>query len=137
MNHILQSPAESLIQQTLQSSNTIKTLQDLLNFISSDEKESLLEFGLKLAQQLPKPPQLPYRWIEKNWQDIYASWCQATNKKPVITNTKWENHPQRSEWLEIINQQGTSALIFHAGEFDVERDDFVKWAVANNLIEWN
>ncbi|MEO0970355.1 MAG: hypothetical protein AAFX80_19030 [Cyanobacteria bacterium J06639_18] len=47
---------------------------DFIQTLSEGERESFLEFGKKKANQLPKPPELPLKWIEVNFKELHEQW---------------------------------------------------------------
>ncbi|BAZ33656.1 hypothetical protein NIES4074_61700 (plasmid) [Cylindrospermum sp. NIES-4074] len=104
------------------------------NSLSKTERESFEKFGLEKARKLPKPPELPQKWFEKNWEAIATEWEKSRGKMSTNQSQKWENHPQREEWLDKIRELGP--LGFRAEDMPNEklRAEFVAWAEANNLI---
>ncbi|NJO65495.1 MAG: hypothetical protein HC836_47600 [Richelia sp. RM2_1_2] len=55
---------------------------DNIQTLSEEERESFLEFGKKKASQLPKPPQLPIKWIQTHHEELYSEWrAQIKNQK--------------------------------------------------------
>ncbi|BAZ71264.1 hypothetical protein NIES4106_60610 (plasmid) [Fischerella sp. NIES-4106] len=127
-----QLPSESLTQHESQNSKINKTYLDFLDSLSEGNRESFLEFGKKKASQLPRPPELPLKWIESNFEELAAQWRKTPNG--AATNSKWENDPRRQEWLDKIRSLGFGTFIYESGKRDKEREEFFKWANANNLI---
>ena len=123
---------KTLTKQGLQKPKTIKTYSDFKDSLSERERESFLEFGKKRANQLPYPPQLPLRWIEKNWEEIAKGWRKSRGEK-FIPSSRWETDPRTAEWLAIC-EKTKNALEFASG--DKEKIDFVKWANINRKFSW-
>lgn len=114
-----------------------KTYKDFKDSLSVEERESFEKFGLKMASDLPDPPQLPKKWVAKNWEEIRDKWLLSTNKPLTTQTNKWENHPSRAEWLQIINTDGAvSFMCDEEGNVDPQRKEFYEWAEASNLIKW-
>lgn len=110
---------------------TINTYSNFINPLSETEREKFLEFGLKKAAELPKPPALPKRWVERNWQELSAEF-----KKSVPPSLQdWSQHPRRDEWIEQI-RQGRPRFVAQGGppEDRETRRQFAQWAEANNLV---
>src|SRR4028119_956444 len=57
-----------------------------LSSLSQEEREKFLEFGLKKAAELPKPPTLSQKWVERNWQELAAEFEKSN---PMTTKTDW------------------------------------------------
>lgn len=112
------------------SSQTINTYSNFINSLSKTEREKFLEFGLKKAADLPKSPTLPKKWIERNWQELFAEF-----KKFASSPTDWSQHPRREEWIEQIRQGRPRFVALGGPEEDREiRRQFAEWAEANNLV---
>ncbi|WP_206757775.1 hypothetical protein [Scytonema hofmannii] len=112
-----------------------QSLDQLLNnsLSNEQERESFIEFGKKKASELPKPPGLTLSWIKKHFTELFDIWQKQSG---VITNqasNKWENHPQKEEWLNKIRTIGFGAFIVENG-FDEQRKAFFVWASASNII---
>ncbi|WP_066425123.1 hypothetical protein [Anabaena sp. 4-3] len=114
--------------------HTIHTYSDFINTLSDSEREDFLKFGEQKALQLPHPPQLPRRWVETNWEELSSQWRKSKGQASLAQNSKWENHPQREEWLEKIRQLGPVG--FQAEDMTNQklRREFYLWADANKLI---
>lgn len=113
------------------SSKTINTYSDFINSLSETEREKFLEFGLKKAAELPKPPALPKKWVERNWQELSAEF-----EKSVLPSAQdWSQHPHRDEWIEEIRQGRPRFVALGGPEEEREiRRQFAEWAEANNLV---
>jgi hypothetical protein len=118
----------------LQNSKINKTYSDFKDSLSDSERESFLDFGKKKAAQLPHPPELPQRWIEKNFDELRSQWYKSAGKVSPAQSTKWENDPRRNEWLDKIRSFGFAAFIYENGDLDKERKEFYDWANSNNVI---
>ncbi|TBR56465.1 hypothetical protein B4U84_29740 [Westiellopsis prolifica IICB1] len=122
--------------QQAESSEPPDLIQDLyqsfINSLSEGERESFLEFGKKKAAQLPRPPELPLKWIESNFEELAAQWRKTPSG--AATNSKWENDPRHQEWMDKIRSLGFGTFIYESGKRDKEREEFFRWANANNLI---
>ncbi len=134
---ISHSQAETQSQQSSCNSkiNKInKTYLDFKDSLSEEERESFLEFGLKLASQLPRQPQLPLKWVEKNWEDLRIQWEKSQGRVSSVKSSKWENHPQREEWLEKIRHLGPVGFQAEDMPNQKMRREFYMWANANKLV---
>lgn len=111
-----------------------KTYKDFIDSLSEREREKFLEFGLKKAAKLPKPPTLPQKWVQQNFQELYSQFRQKVGEG-VVSTQNWENHPRRDEWLLEMRTKGTGAFIGLAPERErSERLKFREWAKTNNRI---
>jgi len=117
--------------------HTIQTYKTYTDSLSESERESFLEFGKKKASELPKPPTLISNWIKTHWEDLRSQWEKSQGKVSASQSSKWDNHPQRKEWLEKIRQLGPAG--FQAEDMPNQkiRREFYVWADANNLIWGN
>jgi len=103
-----------------------------LSSLSQEEREKFLEFGLKKAAELPKPPTLSQKWVERNWQELAAEFEKSN---PMTTKTDWSQHLQRDEWIEQIRQGRPRFIALGGPEEEREvRRQFAEWAEANNLV---
>lgn len=118
------------------ASQTIQTYTDFKDSLSDAERESFKKFGEEMARALPNPPQLLSKWIAKNWEEISNAWRETTGQPSTAQNNKWENHPNKQEWLQKINTLGFGVFIIENGDFDDERKEFVDWADSKGLIEY-
>jgi hypothetical protein len=103
------------------------------NSLSEIERESFLDFGKKKAAQLPRPPELPERWIQKNWEELAAQWYKSKGQSSPAQSSKWENDPRRGDWLAVI-EETANPLEFAAG--DAEKLAFVKWCKETKQFSW-
>ncbi|GFE72259.1 helix-turn-helix domain-containing protein [Chroococcus sp. FPU101] len=127
----LETP-ETLSEAVSSSPQTIQTYSDFIKTLSEDERESFLEFGKKKAAQLPKPPELPLKWIEKNFDDLRSLYEKQNGI--VRCSHRWENDHRRLEWLDKIRSLGFAAFIYEDGKLNFERKEFYEWANSKNLI---
>lgn len=126
---------EPLPNKDSSSLRSNKTYLDFKDSLSEGEREKFLEFGLKKAAELPKPPTLPQKWVEQNYHELYEQFKKTPEGKKFVTTQDWANHPNRNEWLEQI-RQGKPRFIAQGGP-EKERQircQFADWAEANNLI---
>jgi hypothetical protein len=94
-------PAQGKNSKVLQ---TIQTYQTFTNSLSESEREKFLEFGLKKATELPKPPALPKKWIERNWQELREEFKKPLSPTPSVDPTvlEREEQEQRSAVLQEL-----------------------------------
>jgi hypothetical protein len=130
-------PPEPPTSKASEVPHTIQTYQTYTDSLSESERESFLEFGKKKASELPKPPTLISNWIKTHWEDLRSQWEKSQGKVSASQSSKWDNHPQREEWLEKIRQLGPAG--FQAEDMPNQkiRREFYVWADANNLIWGN
>ncbi len=88
-----------------------QTYTDFIQTLSDGEREKFLEFGLKKAAELPKPPALPKKWIERNWQELSAEFSVASQTPNQIDPAVLEREQQeqisatRRELTELLHRQ--------------------------------
>jgi hypothetical protein len=130
-------PPEPAPSKASEVPHTIQTYKTYTDSLSESERESFLEFGKKKASELPKPPTLISNWIKTHWEDLRSQWEKSQGKVSASQSSKWDNHPQREEWLEKIRQLGPAG--FQAEDMPNQkiRREFYVWADANNLIWGN
>ncbi|AVH74413.1 hypothetical protein [Nostoc sp. 'Lobaria pulmonaria (5183) cyanobiont'] len=102
------------------------------NSLSEGERENFIEFGKKKAAQLPKAPELPLKWIEKNFDELRSQWYKSTGKVSPVQSAKWETDPRTRDWLAIIEETG-NPLEFAS---DKEKIEFVKWCKETKQFSW-
>jgi len=98
------------------------------------ERENFEKFALDKANRLPNAPTLPQRWIEVHFEELRSQWEKSQGKVSTAQASKWENHPQREEWLEKIRELGPAGFRADDMANQYVRRDFCNWADANNLI---
>ena len=126
-----QRSSEPLPEGNPSPSKTINTYSDYLDSLSESERESFLEFAKKKATQLPKPPELPLKWIEKNFEDLRSLYEKQNGI--VRCSHSWSEDRQQ-EWLDKIRSLGFAAFIYEEGKLNLERKNFYEWANSKNLI---
>jgi hypothetical protein len=109
--------------------------QIFINSLSDSQREKFLEFGLKKAASLPKPPTLPEKWVEKHHQELYEQFKQTPEGQKVAPSQDWANHPKREEWIAEI-RIGRPRFIALGGPPEEKeiRKQFAKWACDNKLV---
>jgi len=128
-------PLQSFKENSSSAPQTIKTYSDFANTLSEGEKESFLEFGKKKASQLPKPPELSLKWIEANWQELYALFKSTPEAVAAsITDTDWTSHPDWENWLAQM-REGVPRFVALGTCFDNKmRRAITDWADDRGLI---
>ncbi|MHC5747780.1 MAG: hypothetical protein ACYTXT_39180 [Nostoc sp.] len=121
-----------LLDKNSSTPHTIQTYSDFKNSLSDSERESFLEFAKKKAFQLPNTPQLPQRWIERNFDELRSQWYKSKGQSSPAQTTKWENDPRRGDWLAII-EETANPLEFAT---DKEKQDFVRWCNETKQFSW-
>lgn len=112
-----------------------KIYKDFLDSLSISQREKFLEFGLKKAAALPKPPALPHKWLEKHYLEIYEQFKKTPEGKKFATMQNWANHPHRDEWIEQIRQGRPRFIALGGPEEEHEmRYQFALWAEASGLV---
>ena len=61
----------------------------------------------KKAAQLPRPPELPLKWIEKNWEDLRSQWLKFRDENENQNQkTKYNfaamSEPQHQMWYKQL-----------------------------------
>ncbi|MBF2018460.1 MAG: MarR family transcriptional regulator [Rivularia sp. T60_A2020_040] len=92
---------------------TIKTYLDFKDSLSEAERESFLEFSLKKTSQLPKPPQLPMKWIETHFEELknlweqqnntYGSHYEAVTSTNVLNFENWDASTHEGQYHTLMN----------------------------------
>ena len=86
---------------------------DPIQTLSEGERESFLKFAKKKANQLPKPPELPFKWIEAHFEELCFQWRETQNKKANqnhIYNFDKYTEAQHQMWygqLQIVVEAAT------------------------------
>ena len=107
---IATTPLKPLPDKGSSTSQIYQTYSDLIISLSESQREKFLEFGLRKAAELPKPPALPKKWIERNWQELRAEFC-ATSQTPSVDPTLKEQEQQeqisaaRRDLAELLERQ--------------------------------
>jgi hypothetical protein len=110
--------------------------QIFINSLSKSEREDFENFALDKANRLPNAPTLPQRWIEVHFEELRSQWEKSQGKVSTTQATKWENHPQREEWLEKIRTIGYVSFWYETNNQDEiqTRINFYDWAFAQKII---
>jgi hypothetical protein len=131
-NNRASEPAPVKKSGSLRSNKTYKDFKDSL---SDNEREKFLEFGLNKASQLPKPPTLAIKWIEKHYQELYDQFKHSPEGKSLTPTSDWANHPKRDEWIAEIRIGRPRFVALGGPEEEQEtRRQFAQWAEDNNLV---
>jgi hypothetical protein len=136
------SPDLQLEPLPIQNSNapqtyqTNQTYQDFLSDLSDGERENFEKFALDKANKLPNAPALPQRWIEVHFEELHSQWEKSQGKVSTAQASKWENHPQREEWLEKIRTIGYVSFWYETNDqAEMQtRISFYDWAFAQKII---
>ncbi len=114
---------------------TIQTYTDFIQTLSESEKESFLTFGLEKCKSLPKLPTLPMKWIEANWQELYAQFnSMAEAGAASIADTDWTQHSDWEDWLAQM-REGVPRFVALGTCFDNKtRRAIADWAEERGLI---
>jgi hypothetical protein len=118
-------PPKPATQSVCGDSPVIKqSLDQLLNnsLSNEQERENFIEFGMKKANALPTVPGLPLSWIEAHFTELFDTWQKQSGAITNQASNKWENHPQKEEWLDKIRTLGNAAFIYENGNFDEQRN---------------
>lgn len=114
-----------------------QTYSEYSNFIqtlSESERESFLNFGLEKCKALPKLPELPKKWIEVNWQELYAQFKSTPEAAASIADTDWTSHPDWEDWLAQM-REGVPRFVALGTCFDnKKRRAITSWADNCGLI---
>ena len=119
-----------------QTSQTNQTYQNFLSDLSDGERENFEKFALDKANRLPNAPTLPQRWIEVHFEELRSQWEKSQGKVSTVQASKWENHPQKEEWLEKIRTIGYVSFWYETNNQDEiqTRINFYDWAFAQKII---
>jgi hypothetical protein len=88
-----------------------KTYKDYIDSLCPNQREKFLEFGLRKAAELPKPPALPKKWIERNWEELREEFFTASSPTPSVDPAQSEREQQeqinaaREELAELQKRQ--------------------------------
>ncbi|NJM22955.1 MAG: hypothetical protein HC907_31810 [Richelia sp. SM1_7_0] len=98
-----------------------QTYSDLIQTLSEDERENFLQFGLKKTASLPKPPELPIKWIEAHFEELHGQWLETLTQK-LKYNFEAFSEPQHQMWygqLKVVVEagNGTSLRQFFKDDF--------------------
>jgi hypothetical protein len=126
---------ETISSKASSTLQTIKTYSDFIQTLSESERESFLNFGLEKCKALPKLPELPMKWIEANWQELYALFLSTPGAVAAsIADTDWTSHPDWSDWLAQM-REGVPRFVGWGTCFDNKtRRAIADWADDRGLI---
>ncbi|MGB6299784.1 MAG: hypothetical protein WBF90_26905 [Rivularia sp. (in: cyanobacteria)] len=96
------------------SPQIITDITDPIQTLSEDERESFLEFSKKKANQLPKPPELPLKWIKTNFEELRNLWekqsnasgsihCEAANSTNILDFENWHDSRHQGQYHALMN----------------------------------
>jgi hypothetical protein len=74
-----------------------KTYKDFIDSLCETKREKFLEFGLRKAAELPKPPTLPKKWIERNWQELREEFFTASSQTPSQVDPAQSEREQQEQ----------------------------------------
>ena len=74
-----------------------KTYKDFIDSLCETKREKFIEFGLRKAAELPKPPTLPKKWIERNWQELREEFFTASSQTPSQVDPAQSEREQQEQ----------------------------------------
>jgi len=74
-----------------------KTYKDFIDSLCETKREKFLKFGLRKAAELPKPPALPKKWIERNWQELREEFFTASSQTPSQVDPAQSEREQQEQ----------------------------------------
>ncbi|KJH70237.1 hypothetical protein [Aliterella atlantica] len=96
---------EPLPDKASSAPQTIKTYSDFIQTLSEGEREKFLNFALQKCKALPKLPELPLKWIEAHWQELYAQFKSTPEAAAAeVASTDWTQHPDWYDWLAEMRE---------------------------------
>ena len=122
-------------QKASSSPQTIQTYSDFIQTLSEGERENFWEFGKKKADAMPKPPELPLKWIEANWEELRSQWEQTLEGRAAVNSqVDWTQHPNWVEWLAQM-REGVPRFVALGTCFDNKtRRVIADWSLNRGLI---
>jgi len=105
--------------QSKHSPDSPYSYQIFINSLSDCERESFFELGMKKAAELPKPPVLPKKWIERNWLELSSEFKAVSS--PVSSLTPNQVDP------ELYEQQRQELLLAASQELAELKAQQQKW----------
>ncbi|MBO1072866.1 MAG: hypothetical protein HEQ13_27565 [Dolichospermum sp. DEX189] len=119
-----------------QTNQTKQTYTNFLSDLSDGEREKFEKFALDKVNKLPHPPTLPQKWIEAHLEELRLQWEKSQGKVSSTEDSKWENHPQKEEWLNFIRNIGYVSFFYEINDQDEiqRRIAFYDWAYAKKII---
>jgi hypothetical protein len=110
--------------------------------LSDSQRENFLAFCQQQANQLPKPPVLVKKWIQRNWEELRSLWCKKSPKVAFmsgdISQQDWTNHPNFKRWkryLECQYQARDFIVLLNNGGTKEEKRAFARWAIDNSVVK--
>ena len=110
--------------------------------LSDNQRENFLAFCISQANQLPKPPVLVKKWIQRNWEELRGLWCKKSPDVAFmsgdISQQDWTNHPRFNRWkrrLECQYQAPYFITLLKNGGTEEERRAFARWAIDNGVVK--
>jgi hypothetical protein len=110
--------------------------------LSDSQRENFLAFCISQANQLPKPPVLVKKWIQRNWEELRGLWCKKSPDVAFmsgdISQQDWTNHPRFNRWkryLECQYQARDFITLLKNGGTEEERKAFARWAIDNGVVK--
>ncbi|MEM7552603.1 MAG: hypothetical protein AAF378_00615 [Cyanobacteria bacterium P01_A01_bin.84] len=98
-----------------QNPKTIKTYLDFKDSLSESERESFLKFANTKVAELPKPPTLPNKWIEANFEELKNLWqehtktsgsthCEAAGSTNKLDFENWDVSSHEGQYFALKNR---------------------------------
>ncbi|MEO1801064.1 MAG: hypothetical protein AAFR62_11680 [Cyanobacteria bacterium J06629_2] len=116
--------------------------QSFSNSLSQSQRENFLSFCQQQANQLPKPPVLVKKWIQRNWKELRGLWCKKSPDVAYLSGDKsqqdWYSHPRFNRWkrrLECQYQARDFLVLLNNGGTEEERRAFARWAIDNGVVK--
>ncbi len=108
---------ETLPDKQHSAPSKLSNLSKHIQTLSKDERESFLKFSKKKAASLPKPPELPFKWIEAHFEELREQWLETQNE-----NTNQKHKYNFDKYTESQNQLWYGKL-HYVVKSAVESDD--------------
>jgi hypothetical protein len=110
--------------------------------LSDSQRENFLAFCQQQANQLPKPPVLVKKWIQRNWEELRSLWRKKSPDVAFmsgdISQQDWTNHPNFKRWkryLECQYQARDFIILLKNGGTEEERRAFARWAIDKGVVK--
>jgi hypothetical protein len=82
----------------------IKTYKDYIDSLSPNQREKFMEFGLRKAAELPRPPTLPKKWVAQNWQELREEFSTASSQIPSQVDPA-ESEQEQQEQINAARKE--------------------------------
>jgi hypothetical protein len=122
--------------------SSLNSYQSFSNSLSNSQRESFLTFCQQQANQLPKPPVLVKKWIQRNWEELRSLWRKKSPDVAFmsgdISQQDWTNHPRFKRWkryLECQYQARDFIVLLNNGGTEEERRAFARWAIDKGVVK--